>query len=64
MCIRDRVYIVKEHISPLVATFHPGLHELRPHVRQTDLMVCILIPVGFQMCIRDRHYDHSLEPIP
>lgn len=28
----ETVYIVKEHISPLVATFHPGLHELSPHV--------------------------------
>ena len=45
----ETVDIVKEHISPLVATFHPGLHELRPHVRQTDLMVRILIPVGFQL---------------
>ena len=45
----ETVYIVKEHIRPLVATFHPGLHELRPHVRQTDLMVRILIPVGFQL---------------
>ena len=44
----ETVDIVKENIRPLVASFHPGLHELRPHVRQTDLMVCILIPVGFQ----------------
>ena len=45
----EQVYIFKEYISPLVATLHPGLHELRPHVHQTDLMVSILIPVRFQL---------------
>lgn len=43
------VDIVKEYISPRVTSFHPGLHELSPHVRQTDLMVRILIPIRFQL---------------
>lgn len=47
--MEEPVDIAKEYTCPLVATLHPGLHELSPYVCQTDLMVRILIPIRFQL---------------
>ena len=47
--MEETVDIVKEYISPRVTSLHPDLHELNPHMRQTDLMVRILIPIRFQL---------------